>query len=140
MGQISTLVVTIGAVSLLASDSLWSQDAGVKLSNDELASYLPGTKAALVTSDGMITYRWTNELDGQFVASWAKTVALGLYTATTGRGTWRISDDGKYCVTIELRHRISKWCQFVFRTSDGGFYMSQTDDPTARRTKIELIK
>lgn len=138
MGQISAVIVALGTASLIASSLAWSVDAGVKLSKEELASVLPGTKAVYVIKAGSI-HRWTNEPDGKFVASSdAKTVSMSSRVGGTARGTWRVSDDGKYCVNIDWKNVTENWCQFVFRASDGGYYLSGTDDPQAEKRKIEL--
>jgi hypothetical protein len=129
----------ISAVSL--SDATLAEEAGVRLSKEELTSFLPGTKAVYVIKGGS-THSWTNEPEGKFVASTdAKTLNLtGMGSSYTARGTWRVSDDGKYCISIEWRRYPESWCRFVYRAPGGGYYMTETDDPSAEKRKIELTR
>lgn len=134
--------VTLASAALIASPLARAEGPGVKLSKDDLASLLPGTKAVYVIKAGS-THRWTNEPDGKFVASTdGKTVSMaatGRYSGTA-KGTWRISDDGKYCVNIDWKTATEDWCQFVFRAEDGSYYMASSGNPEAERRKIELSK
>lgn len=111
------------------------------LPKDELASFLPGTKAVYVIKGGS-THIWTNEPEGKFVATTdAKTInSTGMGGGYTARGTWRVSDDGKYCVSIDWSRYSENWCYFVYRTPGGGYFMTETDDSAAKKRKIELTK
>lgn len=126
--------------SLFLSPTVLAEDAGVKLSKDELASFIPGTKAVLAF-EGRPIHRWTNEPGGTFVATMDTTeFSLQRNVHSSAPGRWKISDDGKYCVAIDWARKTEKWCHFVFRTGDGGYYLSSSDAPDAKRFKIELSK
>jgi hypothetical protein len=133
---------TLASAALIASPVARADGPDVKLSKEELASLLPGTKAVYVIKAGS-THRWTNEPDGKFIASTdGKTVSMaatGRYSGTA-KGTWRISDDGKYCVNIDWKNATEDWCQFMFRAEDGSYYMTGSGKPEAERRKIELSK
>ena len=138
-----TKVAALCAFALLGG-SVLAQDAdkpaetkatAEKLSREHLLSFIPGTKAHLVTQSGS-NHNWTNEPDGKFIASsdgrkygWSGT------TSGTGTGSWRISDEGKYCVQIEWKRDSEKWCSFVWRTADG--YALGTEGP---KRVIDLTK
>ena len=94
----AVFIATIGVLSL--SDTVQADEAGTRLSKEELASFLPGTKAVYVIKGGS-THIWTNAPEGKFVASTdAKTInSTGMGGGYSARGTWRTSDDGKYCVS-----------------------------------------
>ncbi|HNA81748.1 MAG TPA: DUF995 domain-containing protein [Thiobacillaceae bacterium] len=126
---------------IVLAGSTQADEAGVRLTKEELATLLPGTKAVYVIKGGS-THAWTNETDGKFVASTdAKTISgVGMGGGYTARGTWSVSDDGKYCVNIEWRRYPENWCRAMYRTADGGYYLTDTDEPGAPKRKIELSK
>lgn len=139
MGHFSH-ALAFGIAAMVASSAASQEDPGVRLSGAELASFLPGTKAVYVIKAGSI-HRWTNEPNGKFVASTdAKTVSMTGRSGGTARGSWHISDEGRYCVNIDWRTATEDWCRFVYRTNDGGYYMTGSDDPAAERRKIEFSK
>jgi len=135
------LATTVLAFACLALSSITSaEQVGVKLAKDDLAAFIPGTRAVYVIKGGS-THRWTNEPDGKFVASTdSKSVYLVGVRAFTAPGTWRISDDGKYCIDIGWKRYPESWCRFVYREPSGGYYMTNTDDPNAERHNVELTK
>lgn len=108
--------------------------AGTKLSKEELQSLLPGTKATYVNQYGSV-HAWTNEPDGKFVASTVAKKYNMTGAGSTGHGSWRISDDGKYCIEIDWKRDLEKWCSFVWRTADG--YALGSEGP---KRPIELKK
>lgn len=126
---------------LMLSTGLHAEEPGARLGKAELASLLPGTKAVYVIKGGS-THAWTNEPDGKFVASSdAKTISgTGMGGGYTATGTWRISDDGKYCIKIDWRRYPESWCRSLYRTADGGYYLTDSDEPGSPRRKIELTK
>lgn len=135
----AVFLATLSALSL--SDTALADEVGVRLSKEELASILPGTKAVYVIKGGS-THSWTNEPEGKFVASTdAKSISgTGMGGGYTARGTWNVSDDGKYCINIEWRRYPENWCRSMYRTTDGGYYLTDSDDPDAPKRRIELKK
>jgi hypothetical protein len=88
------------------------------LSKEELQSFIPGTEASYINRHGSV-HAWTNELDGKFVASTVSPRYNMTGKRSTGHGSWRISDDGKYCIEIGWKRDPESWCSFVWRTADG---------------------
>jgi hypothetical protein len=135
----AVFLATISILSL--SCTARAQEAGVRMSKEELASFLPGTKAVYVIKGGS-THMWTNEPEGKFVASTdAKSITgTGMGGGRSARGTWRVSDDGKYCISIDWNRHPENWCRYVYRTPGGDYYMADSDDESAKKRKIELTK
>jgi hypothetical protein len=134
----AVILSTISALSL--ANFAQAEESGARLSREELASLIPGTKAVFVIKGGS-THSWTNEPDGKFVATTdAKSITnTGMGGGYTARGGWHVSDDGKYCISIEWKRYPENWCRFVYRMPDG-YYLSDTDDPSAEKRKITLTK
>lgn len=136
----SNMAITLALIAGMVPPFALAEGETVKLSKEDLASLLPGTKAVYVIKAGSI-HRWTNEPDGKFVASTdAKTVSMSSRSGGTAHGTWRLSDDGKYCINIEWKNVTEDWCSFVFRGSDGGYYLAGSDNPAAEKRRIEFTK
>ncbi|MEB0056336.1 hypothetical protein QN413_05925 [Variovorax sp. LG9.2] len=70
------------------------------------------------------TRRWTNEPDGNFVAS--SRGKLG--TNSTAQGTWKVTDSGLYCVEIAWKGGGEQWCRAVYRL-DSATYLAPADLP-----------
>lgn len=90
------------------------------LSKDELEQLLPGARMVRTSPRGNV-HTWTNEADGRFTARSDNRGINSLGRSSTAEGTWRIGDDGRYCVTIEWRQGLDseKWCRFIVATGDG---------------------
>ncbi|MGB0129505.1 MAG: DUF995 domain-containing protein [Rhodocyclaceae bacterium] len=134
--------ITLFAAALLSA-SVFAQEAdkpadtqaqATKLSKDELQSFIPGTKVHHVIQSGS-SRTWTNEPDGKFVASTDSKKYSMTGAGSTGHGSWRISDDGKYCIEIDWKRDSEKWCSFVWRTEKG--YALGADGP---KKPIEFSK
>jgi hypothetical protein len=115
-----------------------AQEAGVKLSKDELLQLMPGQKVMHVSKAGN-TRHWTNEADGSLFASWAPIITGSGKFGGSAKGTWNISEDGRYCVKIDWQRSPEKWCRFIFRTGSD-YTMAASDDPTVEREKLGLQK
>lgn len=135
------IVILAGISSLLLTHSARSEEAGTRLAKEELANLLPGTRATFVIKGGS-THIWTNGPDGKLVASTdAKSISnTGMGGGYSARGTWNVSDDGKYCVNIEWKRYPESWCRSLYRMPDGSHYLTDSDDPAAPKRKIELTK
>jgi hypothetical protein len=108
------------------------------LSKEELKTLLTDAKMHRVAGSGNDHY-WTNEADGKFVISTTNRDKGG--TPTTARGTWQISDDGRYCVLIEWRRNpTEEWCRFVIKTSDGYYATKSAETGTEKVYKLEVLK
>lgn len=98
---------------------------GQKLSKDELASLLPGTKHTSKT-DLLGTRTWTHNADGKLSA-----ISVGgpfNQRPVRGEGTWNVIDPGRYCFTIEWPRSTEKRCMFVYRLGDAYFGVGNDAD------------
>jgi hypothetical protein len=99
------------------------------MTREELLSFLPGTKTThVVASSGSLRY-WTNEPDGKFVASSSNKKygsALGTQSAKAS-GTWRVSDEGEYCIDIDWKRLQEKWCAYVLKGPANTYYLNVAD-------------
>ena len=57
--------------------------------------------------------RWKNELDGTMWAS-----SVGSSGSSTTKGSWKINDKGRFCVSIDWPSNLEKWCRSVVREGD----------------------
>ena len=115
-----------------------------KLSGEQLTALMPGAKISRVSGQGNAQY-WTHREDGTMNVFnenrfGAQGSAMGGRTAYRP-GTWRISEDGRYCVHIEWKHiEDEDWCRYVFKT-DQGYYTSKAEsDPAAKVFKLEIAR
>jgi hypothetical protein len=96
-----------------------------KLTKEQLEQLLPGAKMSRIAKAGS-THFWTNDPDGTLIISTDN--KAGINRSITNRtgiarpGTWHISPDGRYCVTVEWKTIDTEdWCRYMFKTSEGYF-------------------
>jgi hypothetical protein len=106
-----------------------------KLSKEQLEQLLPGARMSRKNPTGS-TNLWTNEPGGAFIISTDNKSRIATSTIaqiSSSPGTWHISPEGKYCVTIEWKKVPTEdWCRYVFQTDDG-YYVSRTDQNRAEK-------
>jgi hypothetical protein len=108
------------------------------LSKEETAALLPGASMMRWSINGS-EQRWTNEPGGSFVISSKN--ALNPRMNGTGQGTWRLREDGKYCVTLVWKSAADEdWCRVIVQTSDGYYMGRSTEPPTQRMLKVGITK
>ena len=109
--------------------SAFAQDGAVKMTRDELLSFLPGTKVTHFSSGGSERH-WTNEPDGNLYATTNnKTYGSATGSRTTGQaGKWKVSDEGKYCVEIDWKRASEDWCASVLKGEGDTYYLNKADD------------
>lgn len=117
------------ACCALSAPSLWADDEPVPMSREELLAFLPGTMVTHVNRSGSLR-RWTNEADGKFIASTdgkkhGNVLGSG---ASSAPGTWRVSDEGRYCIQIDWKRDDEKWCSSIVKGPDGSFYLGKVED------------
>jgi hypothetical protein len=108
-----------------------------KLTREQLEQLLPGAKVSRIIAKTGSTHLWTNDSDGTIVVS--SDNKAGINSSITNRsgvtatGTWHISPEGRYCVTVNWK-RIDpeEWCRYVFKTS-GGYFLTRTDHDRAEK-------
>lgn len=133
----SKLVVAV--LASLITTSVVAQNNAVKMTKEELLSFLPGTKVTHVASSSGSLRNWTNEPDGKFVASTNNKKfgsAMGTTAGSAGQGSWKVNDEGKYCVDIAWKRVQESWCASVLKGADGVYYLGVADDSH----KIEFAK
>lgn len=109
-----------------------------QLSAEEVQQLVPGAKVTSVSASG-VTRRWENSADGKFVA-------FGLDPTTTtprmrnfqGLGSWRIGDNGKYCVTLEWTKGTEQWCRVLFKVDDKYYGVKSADNENADTHELEF--
>lgn len=122
---------------VLASATLLAGGAGaqeaVRLSREQLGELLPGAKVAHVAKSSGSHRYWTNDAEGKLYA----TSDNRLYGSVAGNksasspGTWSVSEDGKYCVSIEWKRAPESWCAAILKGDDGAYYLNRVD-PASR--------
>ena len=128
--------IMIAAVSALILGGAQAQESGTKITGDELSALVTGANVTHVNRYGSLR-RWTNEPDGSFVASTSNQKHGSVMSASrSGQGKWSINGDGKYCIQIDWKAEDEKWCAFIVKAADGGYYLNSVDP--AR--KIEFAK
>ena len=112
---------------------------GVQLSTDELNQLMPKAKVISYVARG--TRRWTNELEGKFVAySDVGHNMRQLMTQITGHGTWHIGKNGTYCVAIDWPQRTEKWCKYIFKVNGKYYAVKSAVDGDAIASEFEFTK
>jgi hypothetical protein len=118
---------TILAVSAVVAASFVSSiamaDGGQPLSRDELQQLLPGAQVEITNPDNSKS-SWMNAADGSVDAHWQSGDPTSKHAYNgTGTGTWKISDDGKFCAHIQWRKNVTDWCRTVVKQDDGSFIL-----------------
>ena len=100
---------------------------GQKLSKDELAGLLPGTKhTSQLGAQG--TRAWAHNVDGKLSATSLGGSANTRGGPLRGEGTWNVIDPGKYCFNIEWPRSTEKRCMFVYKLGDAYFGVGDDAD------------
>ena len=108
----------------------------VTLAKDELTQLLPGAKMRRYTVQGN-AQAWSNDAGGSFVISSDNRGTQGMNS--TANGIWKISDDGRYCLTIEWkRNPTEDWCRLIVKAG-GSYYMSRSDKVETERVYLVEI-
>jgi hypothetical protein len=133
------LPFAVQADELLLND-LKAQN-GIQLSVDEMKQLIPGAKVTNVLESGS-TRNWTNEADGNFVASTDARSSRGAGGAksSTAQGTWHIGDNGTYCVTLEWKTRSENWCRYIFKVGEKYYGVASVANGTAKAYSFEFAK
>lgn len=132
----------VPAVVLLPAAAAWAQDAprtladlkdAVPLSRDELEKLLNGAGMRRTNARG-VAQQWTNQDDGQLVASSLTRQGRPF----TEFGVWRISDEGQYCVSVAwLGDAPEAWCRTVLKT-DRGYFIADGPQPGDAVRRYEI--
>jgi hypothetical protein len=129
MLRLCWVVVALGLCSAASAQVATLGDVkaqhGVELGTDELRKLMPGAK--IVSRAPANTRLWENRPDGTFIAS-----SEGRGTAdgrsATGAGTWKVTDDGRLCVTIAWPRSPDNWCRHIYKLGDRYYGVGGADD------------
>lgn len=112
---------------------------GVQLGAADLKELMPGAKVISRTPTGS-TRSWSNKPDGTFVASSdSRGFSTGRTVYVTASGTWRVSDEGRFCVKIQWTTIQEDWCRLMFKVGDKYYGVGKLDD-TAQASEFEFSK
>jgi len=126
----------IAAVVVVASFQASADEVATKVTGDQLRTLVTGAKVHHTNSFGS-ERRWVDEPDGTLVASTSNKKYGGAMSASsTSSGKWFINDADKYCIEIDWKRELEKWCATIVKGEDGTYYLGKVDP--AR--KIEFAK
>jgi len=78
------------------------------------------------------TRTWQNKLDGTLSATTdGRGVTGGKNAYTSASGTWKVTDQGQYCVAIPWPRNADDWCKFMFKVGDKYYAVTRMDDAAA---------
>jgi hypothetical protein len=91
---------------------------GVQLSAQELRNLMPEANVVSRTQGGSTRY-WHNRPDGTFSAvSDGRGQTGGRNAYANAEGTWRVTDEGRWCVSIPWPRAPDNWCRYIFRLDE----------------------
>ena len=88
-------------------------EAPGRLSGKELTELLAGSAVAFMSIRGN-RLSWKNDPDGTMLASSLRPDGKG----TTKKGSWKIDDKGRFCVSIDWPSNLEEWCRYVVKEGD----------------------
>jgi hypothetical protein len=113
--------------------------AASKLSADDLKSLLPGATNRSETERN--NRSWNHGADGKLQATAQGKAGSSAGRATSAFGTWRVSDDGKYCVEVAWKQvSDEKWCRVVYKLGDSYYGFSDDSNESAKGHAFTLSK
>jgi len=107
-----------------------------KLNADEVRALVTGAGVTSVSAAGSVR-RWDNDASGKFVAS---SRAVGARVPGQGQGSWHVSPEGQYCVTIDWRGSSENWCRFILKSGEKYYGASTDRNPSAAAYEMEFRK
>ena len=132
-GFLCACVLASASASAVTVDELRSMNA-TRLVAADVRPLVTGAKVTNTTNQGSSRF-WTNDADGKFFAnSDNRKSGYSAKAAPPSPGTWRVEDDGRYCVTIDWPRIAENWCRFLFRAGDNyyGVTAKQLEDGNAQ--------
>jgi hypothetical protein len=83
------------------------------LSQDDATQLLRGATVDFTSTRGN-KLNWKNELDGTMLASSVGSKGR----STTQKGSWKIDEKGRFCVSIDWPSNLEEWCRYVVKDGD----------------------
>ena len=96
-------------------------EALAPLSREDVAQLLQGATVDFTSARGN-RLNWKNDLDGTMLASSVSSKGRG----TTTKGSWKIDEKGRFCVSIGWPSNLEEWCRYVVKDSDN-YYITRSN-------------
>lgn len=123
----------VQAAKAMGVDELRAQNAQL-LSKAELDQLIPGSVSHSETERA--TRQWKHSADGSLAGSGQFKPGQGDTRGGSGRGTWRITESGDYCVEIEWSRTSEKWCRQVYRLGADYYAVAKRADGPSIRFRL----
>lgn len=119
----ATAAVAVAAADPIITAQELIDRGAVRVPVDAVKALLAaGARIETIAPTSGNTQLWTNEPSGNFIAS-----SKGKLGATsTAQGTWKVTDDGLYCVEIAWKGGGEQWCHAVYLL-DSATYLAPAD-------------
>jgi len=115
------------------------KQGAVKLTAQQLRAAAEGASASYRAENRWLL-QWKNEAGGKLQASATPPAGAGPETrGQYGKGTWRIEDDGKYCLQVSHPKEPQTWCRFIYKAGNKTYSTVETDGK-AYEIKFRLAK
>src|SRR5579871_6344089 len=128
-GTMAIALAPLGAHAQESTEELVAANA-TRLNKDELQALVSGSRAEYISGRGTF-FGYEHAADGTL--SGYLTNAMGARGANSpGRGTWRITGDGQYCIdSVWGRSQPTdvKWCAPVYKLGSDYFFVYKTLKP-----------
>ena len=115
------------------------KQGAVKLSAQDLRAAAEGARASYRAENRWLL-QWKNEPGGKLSASANPPAGSSPDVRQVyAKGTWRIQDDGQYCLEIDRPRAPEKWCRFIYKAGSK-FYSTVETDGKAHEIKFRLAR
>lgn len=115
-----TLVVLLSLQCCLAQSQVAAEPA-MPLSRDDATRLLQGAAVDFTSTRGN-KLSWKNEPDGTMLASSVGSKGR----STTQKGTWKIDEKGRFCVSIDWPSNLEEWCRHVVKEGES-YYLIRSN-------------
>ena len=115
-----TLVVLSSLQCCLAQAQLAAEPA-TPLSQGDAARLLQGATVDFTSTRGN-KLNWKNEADGTMLASSVGSKGR----STRQKGTWKIDEKGRFCVSIDWPSNLEEWCRHVIKDGES-YYLTRSN-------------
>jgi hypothetical protein len=111
MKHAGLLVIFLSSIVLAhAQDAI---EPSARLSKEDVSTLLRGATVDFTSARGN-HLNWRNDLDGTMLANFTSPGGKG----TSQKGTWKIDEEGRYCISIDWSSNLEKWCRYVIKDGD----------------------
>jgi hypothetical protein len=111
-----------------------------KPSKEDLQTLLSGASIEYVSARN-IKYRYDQKANGSLVG-FASGFSFADNANAPGAGTWRVDENGRYCITSTWGHSRpydNNWCAVVYKLGDD-YYITYATRPDAKPIKLIVSK